>query len=312
MIVGFDPKYTVWDVDSMVNLCRTHVKQTNSLENYPPETPKEVELKKLKKRLNVSSVESLTLLTIMIAGVDAFNPCAFFVLMFLMSMMIRSKSRARMLLVGGIFVFFSGLLYFLYMAAWLTVFIKLGTIPIVTIIAAVIVLLIGVINIKDYFWFKQGVSLSIPDGAKPGLFERMRGILSADNLWAFIVASIGLAVFANLYEFLCTMGFPAAYTQILKLNDLSTSQYFSYLVLYNLVYVIPLAVIVGAFVWTMKIKKLQEAQGRNLKLISGMLMLALGMVLLLKPELLQSFLASMMIVASAVVMSLAIIVTTKK
>ena len=251
-----------------------------------------------------AGVSSLPVITVLIAGVDAFNPCAFFVLMFLLSLMLHTGKRQRMLLVGGVFVFFSGLLYFLFMSAWLNLFRVIGHLDAITMGAAVVALLVGLINIKEFFWFKQGVSLTIPEQAKPKLFQRMRNLLQARSLLTLLVATSGLALFANLYEFLCTAGFPMVYTRILTLSDLSSMQYYAYLLLYNLVYVIPLLLIVVVFVITMGVRKLQEGEGRQLKLLSGSMMLTLGVVLLLAPDLLQNLLTTVLLLVVAIVVTL--------
>lgn len=78
---------------------------------------------------------SLPVLTLVLAGIDAFNPCAFFVLLFLLSMMAHQRSRTRMLLIGGVFVAISGLMYFAFMAAWLSVFQIFGHLAWVTLAA---------------------------------------------------------------------------------------------------------------------------------------------------------------------------------
>lgn len=227
---------------------------------------------------------SLPTYTVILAGLDAFNPCAFFVLLFLLSLLVHAKNRKKMLLIGGIFVFFSGLLYFLFMAAWLNVFLLIGQINAITYIAGSVAVLMALINIKDYFWFKQGVSLSIPDNARTGLFARMRKIVNSDNSTAMVFAAMGLAAFANIYEFLCTAGFPMVFTRMLTLNNLSQASHYFYLILYNLIYIIPLLTIVILFSITLGAKKLQEKQGKILKLLSGMMMLYLGLLLLLKPN----------------------------
>ena len=227
---------------------------------------------------------SLPAYTLILAGLDAFNPCAFFVLLFLLSLLVHAKNRGRMLFIGGIFVFFSGLLYFLFMAAWLNVFLLIGQINAITYVAGSLAVVFAAINIKDYFWFKQGVSLSIPDSAKPSLFARMRSVVNSDNSYAMVLAAIGLAAFANLYEFLCTAGFPMVFTRILTLHDLSPTAYYSYLAFYNVIYIVPLLLIVILFSITLGAKKLQEHQGKILKLLSGMMMLALGLVLLIEPN----------------------------
>ncbi len=231
---------------------------------------------------------SLTLQTIMIAVLDSFNPCAFFVLFTLLGLLIHARSRARLLLIGGIFVFFSGFIYFLFMAAWLNVFLAAGGIAVFTVIAGMVALVIATINIKDYFFYKKGISLTIPERAKPGLFERMRRLLKATSVISAAGGTVVLAAAANMYELFCTAGFPMVYTRILTLHRLTTAAYYLYLVLYNIVYVIPLALIVLVFAATLGKKKLTEGQGRILKLVSGMMMLSLGCVLLVRPELLNN------------------------
>jgi hypothetical protein len=226
---------------------------------------------------------SLPVFTLVIAGLDAFNPCAFFVLLFLLSLLIHAGSRVRMLFIGSVFLFFSGLIYFLFMAAWLNVFRWLGEIALVTTLAGALAIVIALINIKDYFWFKQGVSLSIPDSAKPGLYQRVRGLLRADSLPVLTLGTIALAIAANSYELLCTAGFPMIYTRLLTLSDLPPWQHYTYLALYNVVYVIPLMVITLIFTYTLGSRKLSEGEGRLLKLLSGTMMLALGVLLVVAP-----------------------------
>jgi glutaredoxin len=227
---------------------------------------------------------SLPLFTLVIAGLDAFNPCAFFVLLFLLSLLVHARSRGRMLLVGGTFVLFSGLVYFLFMAAWLNLFLVVGGTPVVTAVAGAVALIIGLLNVKDYFWLHQGPTLSIPEHAKPGLFRRMRGLVAADNLGAMLFGTVALALAANSYELLCTAGFPMVFTRVLTLNDLSSGAHYGYLVLYNLIYILPLLTIVLVFTFTLGSRKLSEDQGRVLKLLSGLMMLALGVLMLAAPE----------------------------
>ena len=231
---------------------------------------------------------SLPVFTLVIAGLDAFNPCAFFVLLFLLSLMVHARSRARMLLVGGTFVFFSALVYFLFMAAWLNLFLVVGGAPVVTLIAGIVAVLIGALNIKDFFLFQQGPSLSIPEQAKPGLYHRVRGLLDAERLTTMLIGTVALALAANSYELLCTAGFPMVYTRVLTLHELSGWSYYAYLVLYNIIYVLPLAAIVLAFTFTLGARKLSEREGRVLKLLSGVMMLGLGVVMLLRPQALGS------------------------
>jgi thiol-disulfide isomerase/thioredoxin len=255
---------------------------------------------------------SLPLFTVIIAGMDSFNPCAFFVLLFLLSMLVHARSRGRMFLIGGIFVFASGLVYFLFMAAWLNVFLVAGQIAAITLAGGIVALLIGAINVKDFFFFKHGVSLVIPETAKPRLFERMRGLLKAESVAAMTGGAVVLAVTANAYELLCTAGFPMIYTRVLTLRQLSPASYYRYLALYNVVYVVPLAVIVAVVTVTLGARKLTEWQGRQLKLLSGLMMAALGAVLVIEPELLNNALASVLMLATVGGLSSIIIAVTRR
>ncbi len=255
---------------------------------------------------------SLPIMTLVIAGLDSFNPCAFFVLLSLLGLLVHARSRNKMLLIGGVFVFFSGFIYFLFMAAWLNLFLFMGQVTVITTIAGGISVIIAGINIKDFFMFKQGLSLTIPDSAKPGLFDRMRRLMRATSLPSILVGTTVLAIVANSYELLCTAGFPMVFTRILTLQHLSTTTYYLYLVLYNIVYVIPLLIIVLAFTITLGSRKLSEWQGRVLKLISGTMMLGLGGVLLVNPALLNSVTISMMILVGALVVSMLVATMTRR
>jgi len=247
---------------------------------------------------------SLPVLTVVLAGMDAFNPCAFFVLLFLLSLLVHARSRARMAIVGGTFVLFSGLVYFVFMAAWLNVFLIAGELRIITVIAGLLALTVAALNIKDFFWFKEGPSLSIPESAKPGLFKRMRGIVATGNLGPMLVSTVLLAVVANSYELLCTAGFPMVYTRVLTLAQLETWQYYAWLAVYNVIYVIPLLAIVIVFVKTMGARKLSESEGRILKLVSGFMMLGFGLMLLAAPQWLTNPAASILVLVVAVVVAL--------
>ena len=258
------------------------------------------------------SRHSLPALTLILAGLDSFNPCAFFVLLFLLSLMVNAKSRSRMLIIGGIFVFFSGLIYFAFMAAWLNLFRYLGEIRIVTLITALVAIGVAVVNIKDYFFFREGVSLSIPDKAKAGIYARVRNLVQAPGLSTLAFGTMVLAVVANSYELLCTSGFPMVFTRILTLNALSSAESYLYLALYNVIYVIPLAIIVILFSITLGSRKLTEREGRVLKLVSGMMMLGLGGTLLLAPEMLSRLETSIGLVAGALILSWAIAKGTQK
>lgn len=246
---------------------------------------------------------SLPVFTVVIAALDAFNPCAFFVLFFLLSLMVHLKSRARMMVIGTTFVLCSGIMYFLFMSAWLNLFLITGQLIFITFVAGLIAIIFGLLNIKDYFFFKQGVSLSLSNSARSKLFARMRVLTQSGSWSTMILATIILAIAANSYELLCTAGLPMVYTRVLTLNELSSTQYYLYLAFYNLIYIIPLFLIVVLFTFTLGRKKLSEQEGRLLKLLSGSMMLGLGTILLLKPEWLSNMMVSVGVIGGAIVLT---------
>jgi hypothetical protein len=267
-----------------------------------PDTPMQPSATPIPERLAGIDLQSLSLplMTLVIAGLDAFNPCAFFVLLSLLSLLVHARSRRRIALIGGIFVLFSGLIYFIFMAAWLNLFLLFGAVRWITLAAGLVALVIALLNIKDFFLFGVGPSVSIPESAKPGIFQRMRGLLQSDNPWGLLVGTVVLAIAVNSYELLCTSGLPMIYTRLLTLEELPTGIYYLYLAAYNLVYVIPLAIIVTLFTLTLGSRKLQAREGRLLKLMSGSMMLGLGCLLIFYPDGLNNLWVSMSILGGAV------------
>jgi hypothetical protein len=246
---------------------------------------------------------SLPLFTAVIAGLDAFNPCAFFVLLFLLGLLINQRRRGRMLAIGGTFVLISGLMYFAFMAAWLNLFRLLDGLTWVTAAAALLAIVIGAINVKDFFAFKQGVSLTIPKTRLPRIYQQGRAVLSAGSFPAMLGATVVLGTAANFYELLCTAGFPMVYTRVLTLHGLPAGAHYLYLALYNLIYVIPLLVIVLVVTFAAGRRQLSEREGRLLKLLSGLMMLGLGLVLLLAPERLNSLWTAFALLGVAVALT---------
>lgn len=254
---------------------------------------------------------SLPVLTILLAGLDAFNPCAFFVLLFLLSLLTHQHQRSRMLLIGGIFVLCSGVLYFAFMAAWLNVFLVVGNLAWITAAAGALALLIGALNLKDYFAFPHGPSLSISAERQADLFQRGRRLVQSGHLPTMLATTLLLAGVANFYELLCTAGFPMVFTRLLTLREQDVAQHYAYLLLYNLIYILPLLLIVLAFVRTLGSRKLSEREGRLLKLLSGLMMFGLGLLLVIAPEQLDNPRQALLLPLAAVALTALIARWTK-
>jgi hypothetical protein len=231
----------------------------------------------------------MPLFTIAVGLVDGFNPCAMWVLLFLLSVLVNLQSRAKILAVAGSFVLVSGLAYFAFMAAWLNVVTLFASqLAKIYVALGLLAIFIGAVHVKDFFAFKQGFSFSIPEAAKPGIYARVRRIVTAENLFGAIVGAVILAVLINIIELLCTAGLPALYTTVLSAQEYSSLKEYAYIGLYNVAYMFDDSLMVGIVVITLGKRKLQEQQGRWLKLVSGVAVMVLGVIMLVKPELLTA------------------------
>lgn len=226
----------------------------------------------------------LPLFTLALGLLDGFNPCAMWVLLFLLAMLAGQRDRTRMAVTAATFVIVSGLVYFVFMAAWLSVFLVVGMTRPVQVVLGAVALGIGAVNLKDFVAFGRGPSLSIPASAKPGIYARVRSVLREHSLAGSLLGVAVLAVLVNFVELLCTAGLPAIYTSVLARQELSTLGRMAYLGLYNLAYIADDGLMVTVAVVTLSRRRLAERAGRWLKLVSGAVMLALGALLILRPE----------------------------
>ena len=243
---------------------------------------------------------SLVLTTLLIAAVDGVNPCSLWVLSILLALTLRTGSRRTTALTGLVFIFVTGLVYAFFIGGLFTVFAVLSFAPIVRVVVALLAAVFGAINIKDFFWYKSVVSLSIPESSKPGIYDRMRRVLaSAQSLPALVTSTVILAAGVSFVELACTAGFPVLWTNIVAARDISAVEFGLLLGLYMLVYQLDELIIFGVAVATMRVTKLQERQGRILKLLSGMLMFSLAVVMLVQPSLLNDVRTSLGVFAAA-------------
>jgi hypothetical protein len=233
--------------------------------------------------LNVREL-GLPLFTIILGLLDGFNPCAMWVLLFLLSILVNLHDRKKMFLIGATFIAVSGIVYFAFMVAWFNLFLLIGVSRITQVLLGSTAALIGVLNVKDSVVLRWGPSVGIPEAAKPSIYSQVRRVLRAENPLGAVAAVIVLAVLVNTVELLCTAGLPAIFTQVLTMYSLANWAYYAYLVLYNLAYVADDSLMLAIAVVTLRREKLQETGARGLKLLSGVVMLALGLILMLRPE----------------------------
>ena len=208
------------------------------------------------------------------------------VLLFLLSLLVHFRCRRHMALVAGTFVLVSGLVDFLFLAAWLNLLLAVGFATPIRVSLALLALLIGVINLRDSA-SEEADHISIPARAKPGLYARMRAVLQSRSMTGSLLGVAALAVMVNLVELLCTAGLPAIFTTVLaqQNQNLSPLAHVGYLGLYIVGYIADDTLMVILAVSALSRRRLSEGGGRLLKRISGgVMLLLLGVVLLLRPQ----------------------------
>lgn len=247
--------------------------------------------------------QSLVLSTLLIGFLDGFNPCSLWAISILLAVVLRTGSRRRVLAVGSTFLVVTAGLYAVYMAGIYTALTFIAVMTWVRLGIAGIAGVFGVVNIKDYFWYRRGVSLSIPESSKPGIYKRVRDIARGASLPATLAATVALAVGVSLLETPCTAGFPVLWTSLLAANNVPLGESALLFVVYMVPFLIDELVVFAAAVVTMRVAKVQERHGRLLKLIGGTVMLSLAVVMVVDYELMNSITGATLVFATAILVA---------
>jgi thiol-disulfide isomerase/thioredoxin len=240
----------------------------------------------------VSSL-SLPVLTVVVGALDGFNPCAMWVLLLLIALLINTKSRKRMWLIGGTFIMVSGIVYFMLLTAWLNLFLAVSYVSIVRIVIGLVALGIGVWQVRNFFNYKKGVC-KVTDGntsfqakLKEKLQNKAKKIVSSPMSWGIFLGIVVLAFGVNLVEFFCSAGLPAVYTNVLSMSELNLVQYYLYLLVYTLIFMFDDFLVFVIALVTLKYIPIGEKYNHVITLVGGILIGLLGLLLIFKPELLM-------------------------
>ena len=227
---------------------------------------------------------SLPLITVMIGALDGFNPCAMWTLIFLISLLLGMQDKKRMWILGGAFIVGSGAVYFLFMAAWLNFLLFIGMVALVRILIGVTAFGFGMYNFKEFFFNKDAACKVTGNEDRQRVFSKLRKLAHEPRFWLAFCGILLLAFAVNLVELLCSAGFPAVYTQILTLNHLPSWQYYLYLLLYILFFMIDDMIVFFVSMATLQITGVTTRYTRVSQFIGGFLMTLIGILLLFKPE----------------------------
>ena len=265
------PSYEVKDTDLDVD------EYINDYISYKVKLPLigEVKLKNL----------TLPLVTVVIGFADGFNPCAMWVLLFLISMLIGMKDKKRMWILGSTFLLTSALIYLIFMMSWLNLANLLISVVWVRVIIAVVSLVGGIINLRGYIKHRKVSGCDVVDDKKRNkIITRIKKFTTEKNFWLAILGVIVLAISVNVVELACSAGLPVMFIEILSLNNLTAIEEIIYIVLYMLFFLLDDFVVFVIAMTTLSLTGVSSKYGNLSKLIGGILMLLIGLLLMFKPE----------------------------
>ncbi len=226
---------------------------------------------------------TLPLITLIIGLVDGFNPCAMWILLFLISMLINMKDKKRMIILGVTFLLASSLVYAIFMFTWLNLANLLMKIFWIRLIIALIALIGGIINVMSYFNKKEDGCEVVDDKKRNKIFSRIKRFTSENKLSIAIIGIIFLAVSVNIVELACSAGLPLMYTEILSLNNLTKVEEIFYIFLYMFFFMLDDMIVFIIAVVTSSLTGFSSKYGKISKLVGGIILLLIGILLIFKP-----------------------------
>lgn len=237
------------------------------------------------KKIDLKSL-SLPLATGLIAFVDGFNPCAMWILVFLITMLINMKDRKKLYLLGTTFIFVSGLMYLLFLSAWFNFFKFVGYVYWIKVIIGIVAIISGILHIKSGL-FSKGECKATDENKRQKIIQKVKDVLNQKKLFLSLLGIVSLAISVNLIEIVCSAGLPAVYTNLLSTIKLSPVEYYFYLCLYVLVFMFDDLLIFFLAIKTFEVSGISKKYTKISGTVGGFVILIIGIILIVKPELLM-------------------------
>ena len=227
---------------------------------------------------------SIPFVAILLGVIDGFNPCAMWVLLFLINMFIDMKDKKKMFILGYAFLFTSALVYFLSMLG-ISVVLNVTAVKQIQILIALVALVAGVLNIRTYIKTRNDTGCHVVDDKKrKKMVKRVIKITKQESMLLALIGVIALAASINLVELACSLGFPAIFSEILALNNVTGALRILYLIIYVFFYMIDDLIVFTIAVSTFTIAAKSTKYTKYVNLIAGIIMILIGTLLIFKPE----------------------------
>jgi cytochrome c biogenesis protein CcdA/glutaredoxin len=229
---------------------------------------------------------SLPFLSFLLGLLDGFNPCAMWVLIYLLTVLATTKDRKRMILIAGTFILASAFWYFLILSGWLKLWDIIGLTDVTRILIGIVAVAVGILNLKDYITLPKAVCKVTDVASQSNIMKRVEEILKPSAVPATLLGIILLAFTVNTIEFACSAGFPTTFTRILALNQLPAIDYYLYILIYIFFYMLDDMIVFGMAVFTLSLTDFSSKYGKFSQFVSGIVLLLLGLLLVFMPSVL--------------------------
>lgn len=227
---------------------------------------------------------SMPLVAMLLGVIDGFNPCAMWILLFLINMFIDMKDKKKMFILGYTFLFTSALVYFLSMLG-ISVVLKMTAVKQIQFLIALVALIAGVLNVRTYIKTRNDTGCHVVDDKKrKKIVKKVLKITKEESLILAVIGVVILAVSVNLVELACSLGFPAIFSEILALNNITGLLRIIYLIIYILFYMMDDLIVFTIAMCTFTLATKSTKYTKYVNLIAGIIMILIGILLIFKPE----------------------------
>ena len=227
---------------------------------------------------------SIGLSAILIGVVDGFNPCAMWILLFLISMLLGMKNKKRMWILGITFLASSALVYFLFLLSWLNLSVFLNKVLYIRVAISFFAVLFGVLQIVNFLFKKDNGCEVVDNKNRKRIIKSIQKIIKEKSFILAILGIVLLAASVNIIELLCSLGLPVMFTQILAINEVGKVGQILYSILYVLFFMIDDIIIFVIAMKTLEIKAISNKYGKYSHLIGGLIMIIIGVLMVYRPE----------------------------
>ncbi len=233
-------------------------------------------------KVNLKNV-SVWIAAATIGLVDGFNPCAMWVLLFLISMLIGMKNRKRMWILGISFLLTSAIVYIAIMLSWLNIVVNITASITVRNIIAIVAIIGAIVNLNSFRKSADSGCQVVDAKKRRKILTKIKKFTTEKNFWLALLGVITLAISVNIIELACSAGLPLIFTQILALNNITGIQSFLYTLVYIFFFLLDDLVIFIIAMITAKVTGISTKYNKYSHLIGGIIMLLIGILLIFKP-----------------------------